>query len=121
VLPCHWVLPVSLIRLSADDVGTTKAAALGDVVSVRLAETATSGYRWRLDHLDAHVLRAAGDSFVDDDIDSQGAPGTRTFDFEVVGHGLADLRLKRWRDWAGDDSVVERFAVTIDARTSIEA
>jgi predicted secreted protein len=107
---------VSLIRLCADDGGTTTSAVVGDVVSVGLAEMATSGFRWQVDHIDSHVLRPAGDSLVDGDVDGQGAPGKRTFDFDVIGPGLADLRLKRWRDWEGDVSVVERFAVTIDAR-----
>ena len=107
---------VSLIRLGIEDSGATRSAAVGDIVSVRLAETATSGFRWTVDYVDDHVLRPAGDAVALDAADDRGAPGERTLQFEVVGHGLGDLRLKRWRDWQGDDSVVERFAVTVDAR-----
>ena len=107
---------VSLIRLGIEDSGATTSAVVGDIISVRLAETATSGFRWTIDHVDDDVLRPAGDAVDLDAAHDRGAPGERTFEFEVVGHGLGDLRLKRWRDWLGDDSVVERFVVTIDTR-----
>jgi inhibitor of cysteine peptidase len=108
---------VALIALGSQDSGETMPAALGDIVSVALAETAMSGFRWDVDHVDDHVLRPAGDTAAPIAADDRGAPGERIFEFEVVGPGLGDLALKRWRDWEGDASVVERFVVTIDART----
>ena len=107
---------MSLIRLGIEDSGATTSAVVGDIISVRLAETAMSGFRWTIDHVDDHVLRPAGDAVDLDAADERGAPTERTLEFEVVGHGLGDVRLKRWREWQGDDSVVERFAVTVDAR-----
>ncbi|HEX9236706.1 MAG TPA: protease inhibitor I42 family protein [Actinomycetota bacterium] len=102
------------VALSKAEAGGVSAARVGDDVSVRLEEIPTSGYRWELEHVDHQVLAPAGDEFIAEGA-GRGAGGDRVFRFHVAKPGRTDVRLKRWRPWEGDTSVVERFEATVEA------
>jgi inhibitor of cysteine peptidase len=89
--------------------GRSVTVSVGTVVTVRLPEAPTTGYRWA-------VEAASGVELIADRTAASGAiggEGMRELEFRVSKPGRHDLRLKRWRDWEGDASVIDRFAVTI--------
>jgi inhibitor of cysteine peptidase len=85
----------------------------GDTLRVVLRDISTTGYRWAIDALNESVL-----GLVNTDLTPAGAVGgggVRTIHFVANAPGQTQLRLKLWREWEGDRSVIERFeaAVTV--------
>lgn len=75
-----------------------------------LSENPTTGYRWELE--DIRGLEMVGDRFQSSG-GSIGAAGNRIFQFRGIDVGKHELRLKNWRKWEGDSSVINRFSATI--------
>ncbi len=95
--------------LDAHDRGRTVEVAAGNVVTVRLRESPTTGYRWT-------VERAAGLERVGDTFEARGAvggAGVRQFQFRAARAGSYEIRMKNWREWEGESSIVDRFDVRI--------
>jgi inhibitor of cysteine peptidase len=95
--------------LTANDRERRVEVSAGTVVTVRLPEEATTGYRWTIEA--GEGLEQAGDR-----VEPPGAIGggsTRELQFRATRPGTRDLRMKKWREWEGDGSVIDRFAVTI--------
>jgi inhibitor of cysteine peptidase len=84
------------VELSAADTGTRRTIQVGARVTVRLAETPTTGYRWQAD--DDPGLRLVDDRFEGAEV-PRGAAGVRVLDFEAVHSGPARLRLAKRRAW----------------------
>jgi len=89
---------------------------VGYRLEIRLAENATAGYRWTLDSYDAGQLELteATASYPNAAV---GSGGEAIFRFRVVGVGSSTLRLRYWRHWEGEGSIIQRFSVTNDAPT----
>jgi inhibitor of cysteine peptidase len=104
----------TLITLTDHDNGTTVTAHVGDTVEVRLAENATTGYRWAAEYVDAAVVELL-DTSADYPASGIGASGVTVFRVLVQGAGSGSLGFKCWRPWEGDDGVLRRFAVVITA------
>ena len=82
---------------------------LGDVITLRLNENPTTGYRWFQE-------TSSGLEIVDDNNEpggAVGAGGVRVLRFRVKRGGSHELRMKNWREWEGEDSVIGRFTVKI--------
>ncbi|MFZ0614037.1 MAG: protease inhibitor I42 family protein [Desulfobacterales bacterium] len=95
------------------DDGNTIEVRKGDRIVVRLDENPTTGYSWALD-------KDAGDSVALQNSDFSrpgetvpGAGGQRDFTFAARNEGSANLIFKRWRQWEGDTSIVERVGFTV--------
>lgn len=80
-----------------------------DVITVRLKENPTTGYRWSVQI--AHGLEQTSDNF--EASDAIGSEGVRVFKFRTISVGSSDLRLKKLREWEGEGSVIDRFNVKI--------
>ena len=82
---------------------------VGDLLTVRLKENASTGYRWAVEN--------AGHLELEDDrnqaTDAPGASGVREFRFRAAQPENVELHLKNWRDWEGDASVIDRFIVHV--------
>jgi predicted secreted protein len=97
------------MTLTGADRGRRVEVGAGTVVGVRLPETPTTGYRWT-------VEAAGGLELVGDRADPAGAiggTGARELQFRATAPGSHELRMKQWREWEGEGSVIDRFAVTI--------
>jgi inhibitor of cysteine peptidase len=103
-----------MLTLREQDNGRRVPAHVGDEIEVRLAENATTGYRWAPDSPDAGVLQPV-EATANYPSAAVGAGGEAIFRFRVVGPGSGKLALKSWRHWEGDRSIIQRFAVTVDA------
>ncbi len=106
------------LRVGEGDNGHRLPARIGDTIEIRLTENASTGYSWEVDRVDEKVLRLLEKTTHPPDKPMPGAPGEAIFRFAVIGAGLGPLALKLLRPWEGDPSIVQRFAVTIDAASS---
>ena len=101
------------MTLSEQDNGRTVDLPAGAIVTVRLKENPTTGYRWA-------VESAGGLSLIADNTAASGAApgaaGVHEFQFRATSNGTFELRLKNSREWETDSSGIDRFNVTISAR-----
>lgn len=99
--------------LSEQDSGQTIDMKVGEVVTVRLKENPTTGYRWT-------VESARGFEHIRDHFEvggrAIGAAGLRVIQFRMTRIGSYELRMKNWREWEGESSVLARFIVMIVVR-----
>ena len=100
------------VELLESDSGTSIAILPGDTVRVRLKENGTTGFSWADDGSDGPVT-LVDSTFWPDSGGGIGAGGERLIDFRSVSAGTGHIRLKRWRQWAGDASIAARFAATV--------
>jgi inhibitor of cysteine peptidase len=82
----------------------------GEMVTVRLKENPTTGYRWAVEQ--AGGLRLESDHHAGAG-PAPGAAGVRELGFRASERGEHVLRLKQWRDWQGEGSVVGRFQLSV--------
>ena len=78
---------------------------IGLHITVRLEENPTTGYRWGIDRADG--LDLIYDSY-ERSGDTIGAAGYRIFTFDIISAGSHELRMKNWRKWEGDSSIIDR-------------
>lgn len=109
------VAPITLTLL-AEDSGKTLEVTVGDRVQLQLAENPSTGYQWAVDTVEASRLLLEGSDYAQESGGRAGSWGTRTFRFRILAPGEAPLRLKYWRQWEGDRSIVNRFALTVRIR-----
>jgi inhibitor of cysteine peptidase len=101
------------IELGPSDAGTSRVVHVGDLTTVRLPESPTTGYRWQSASDDARL------KLVDDRFEGaqspRGAGGARVLVFEAVSAGSVRLRLLKSRTW---DSAhpIEELAVDLDVQ-----
>ena len=90
---------------------------VGDEFIVQLKENPTTGYQWAVDVL-PEQLALEKDEYHADPAPAMmvGSGGKKMFIFKVKKAGTATLKLKEWRSWEGDKSIVERFDLTIQAK-----
>lgn len=102
------------VQLTLEDSGSDIQVAPGDTVTVRLDQTASTGYRWSLDGDGASIL-----SLEEDRTRSSpeiGSKGSVDWIFRAEKPGTTELHLKLWREWEGDKSVIERFETTVNVQ-----
>ena len=95
------------------DNGGAVSARVGDQIVLHLAENPTTGYVWAFAALDESTLELEGSDW------QAAGPGTGTGGDRASTPGprqpgTTRVELKRWRPWAGEASVIERFAVTVE-------
>lgn len=99
--------------LSNQDNGRTVEVKAQSIVTVRLKENPTTGYRWK-------VETAGGLELLDDSFEKQGdaigAAGIRTFKFRTPETGVHKLSIRNWRDWKGESSIIDRFYAVIEVK-----
>jgi len=83
------------------------------IVVIRLKENPTTGYQWAVHKADDKVLSLQSSEFSLPEGPRIGQGGTRAFAFRAKATGTARIELKHWREWEGEESTSDRFAVTI--------
>ena len=99
----------------ADD-GKTIEVRQGDLVTLRLPENPTTGYRWSLDEHDALALEPAEKPKFEPASPAIGAGGIRTFTFLAKTVGESSLALSLRRSWERPTSGQKTFSVKIRIR-----
>ena len=99
------------LELTNADSGGRRTVEVGDSLSIALAESPTTGYRWYAD-IDSTALRQTGDEF-EVSTDRRGAAGTRRLTFTTLRPGATPLKLVKRRSW--ETTVVDEFTLDLDA------
>ena len=102
--------------LSLADDGAAVEIDVGETLSVRLPENASSGHRWAPDEIDANILKLLAEEPSYEGGPGVGAGGEVTFQACAVAPGTAELAFRKWREWEGPASIVERFRLRVTVR-----
>ncbi|MFO1158722.1 MAG: protease inhibitor I42 family protein [Reyranellaceae bacterium] len=86
---------------------------VGEPIEIRLAENASTGYRWALESHDAGLLEPV-EVTASYPGAAVGSGGEAIFRFRAVAAGSTTLALKYWRHWEGAGSAIRHFSVTFD-------
>jgi inhibitor of cysteine peptidase len=100
-------------QVTQADHGKTFEIQTGDELTVQLSENPTTGYRWGIDQAGEPVLALQHDDFSLPQEPLIGQGGQRVLTWVAQQPGQTQIRLKLWREWAGDASTVERFQIEI--------
>ena len=84
----------------------------GDTAHITLPENATTGYRWAIDHYDEEIINLL-DSEPHYTAGGVGSGGNIDFVFQGKKAGTGEIRLKNWRSWEGESSVITRFRILL--------
>jgi inhibitor of cysteine peptidase len=104
--------------ITQDDDGKTLDISEGDEIVVQLPENPSTGYVWAIEHRD-RILTLQDNQFIQSQAETTGvrpvvgAGGVRALTLRAKGRGIAQLKLKRYRSWLGDSSIIERFHLTL--------
>ena len=98
--------------LTESDNGKTIPLKVGAEATLRLPENPSTGYRWALDAADSSIAAVKEQSF-EAGASAPGAGGVAQWTIRAAAPGSTTIKLKRWRPWEGDKSVVERYEVTV--------
>lgn len=99
--------------IGREHVGKTLVVSPETNLVIRLEENPTTGYRWSLASDDDSVVAAVGDDYSVGTGAGIGGGGVRTFTLSAKGQGETRISLKHWRDWEGDESIIEKLDFTI--------
>lgn len=97
--------------LDQTDDGRVVHVKQGEVVTVRLPENPTTGYRWQLEPLDGDVLAPLDDQYVAGSA-LAGAGGARTLRLSAARSGQAQVVLSLRRSWE-KKAPIRTFSVTV--------
>jgi inhibitor of cysteine peptidase len=108
---------MTMVELSEKDQGGSVDLKIGETLRIRLAETASTGYRWAVDRYDADILsEMPGESSYPVGA-AVGSGGAVLFVFEGRKAGSSEVSLKNWRNWEGDSSITARFTLQVKVHT----
>jgi inhibitor of cysteine peptidase len=98
--------------LTSADNGKTIDLRVGAEAALRLAENPSTGFRWGVDAADASVAAIKEEAYGATS-KAVGGGGQAQWLIKAKAVGTTTIKLKRWREWEGDGSVVERFEITL--------
>jgi predicted secreted protein len=100
------------VELTEQDGGRTVTVAPGSVITVRLQEARTAGFKWVLDDDGGGAV-----TLTSEDLVPSAVPGGRAvheFRFIAPEAGSAPLRFVQRRPWAPDDEDASRLQIQIE-------
>ncbi len=107
-------LTMNHLTLTEEDKDKTFNIAEGDSLVIQLRENPTTGYVWAMTgYDDVLILQESSYTPVSAAI---GSNGTRRFLLLAKKPGTITLKLKQWREWEGDASIVEAFSIGIQVQ-----
>ena len=98
--------------LTATDNGKSIELKVGAETTLRLPANPSTGYRWAVDAADSKIVDIT-QSEQTPTSNAPGAGGETQWAIKAKALGSTTIKLKRWRPWGGDKSVVERYEVTV--------
>jgi len=98
--------------LTSADNGRTIDLRVGAEAALRLPENPSTGYTWAIDATDANIAEIKEETY-DATSKAVGGGGEAHWLIKAKAPGATRLKLKRWRQWEGDSSIVERFEIAL--------
>ena len=102
------------LTLTSEDDGGSFEVEQGETLVIELDSNPTTGFEWAVDDVDTDVLTYTGSEYQPEDDGLVGQGGTQRLSFQAASPGSSVIELKYWRSWEGDNSIDQRFSVTID-------
>ena len=99
--------------LVAKDNNRTVDIRQDETVSITLPENATTGYSWTVESYDKELFNELFSEAHYPATTAVGSGGEVGFIFKGKKSGTGDIKLKHWRSWEGDSSVIGRFHIKI--------
>ncbi|MDP3009926.1 MAG: protease inhibitor I42 family protein [Methylococcales bacterium] len=115
-------MPEKAVVLTKQDKDKMLNVAVGESFVITLDENPTTGYVWAVEEQPESLVLQSSDYVSDVHPNQLGAPmivgvgGKRTFTFVAHKSGTTTLKLKHWRPWEGDASIVDTFSVPVVVR-----
>ena len=103
---------VQEIKLTQANNGESYELHRDGIIVIRLTEIPSTGYCWEIEELDNKILALQRSDFFLPEDPQIGEGGVRVFAFKAKAAGSAHIRLKHWREWEGNDSIIDVFDVT---------
>lgn len=107
---------MALRTVTEQDTGKQIELSAGDRLRVELDETPTTGYRWALETPTTGQFTLENSDFSAPK--AVGGSGVRAFTFRFNAQGTYPIKLKLWREWEGEKSVIKRFECTAAVRST---
>jgi inhibitor of cysteine peptidase len=101
------------VTLTEADNERAIVVARGETIRIRLRDAAGTGFQWKIELSDPDVLEVLESDYIQSAGARVGGAGQRLWLMRAKAVGSVRLSAKRWRPWEGEQSVVERFAVSI--------
>lgn len=112
--PAAGIRENGILIVTPADNNHTAVLKVGERLEVRLPENPSTGYGWAVDDTNPRLLNLDNATYTPPTENGFiGTRGRRTFFFTTRQPGEVALKFKYWRVWLGDDSIKERFAVTL--------
>ncbi len=105
----EWRVPDTVV--TREHQGRAIEIAVGSILRVEVEDVSATGYQWLMEPLDQSLLRDGGSELTLGT--GVGGPGVRRFRLIAVRPGSTPIRLKLWRAWEGDSSILERLELTV--------
>ncbi len=102
---------MSAVLTEADKGKTVQLHVGGDIV-IRLPENAATGYRWEVDAADKSLVGVSEGAYLAAS-KAVGSGGQAQWIVHAKAPGTTPVKLKCWRRWEGERSVIERFEVSL--------
>jgi len=101
------------LELRRDAAARTVEAQVGDILTLRLPENPSTGYRWEVEV--GSVVEVVSDSFALEG-DGIGAGGEREFVFCIRQPGSDIIKMMLRRSWESETAAIDRIAFSVRAR-----
>ncbi len=110
----------SLQIIVADDHDTDFEVRVHEVFELQLGAMPTTGHLWEFAELPDEVIVESFRWETREDADPYDTPApaadtVRVWRMHTTSAGIFDVRLKCWQPWEGDRSIINTFAVAIEA------
>ncbi len=102
------------IDLSEADNGKLIDVDMDQKVLLRLPENPSTGYTWSIEATEG--IQVQNSRFLPSSAQMIGTPGQHLWTLKPLRPGDLSVRAKLWHEWEGDQSVQQRFEVTLRAQ-----
>ena len=100
-------------QVSAQQNGARIKIRVGDVIVLRLPENATTGYRWAFTSLEQSQFVVEDSGYLPQG-GAVGSGGEAYWHVRARAPGKSRIELVNRREWEGDRSIIDRFAIDAD-------
>jgi predicted secreted protein len=101
------------MELDKNDGGRTVRVRKGELITVRLPENPTTGYRWTVSKAPEGVVSPTGDAY-EARSDKPGSGGLRSFHFQATQPGRAIIKLMHHRSWESKEVALDNFEFIVE-------
>ena len=105
---------MQIIQLTMNDNGKVINTSSEAVLIIRLEGNPTTGYRWEVSEINHSVISNVQQNIEPGSSLAAGAGGPFVFRLSGLQTGSSKVTFKYLKPWEGDDSILQRFAITVN-------